>query len=227
MENIKHKFNFTYTDRKLLKKLVIAFLAIFTACFGLLFLAVYLKMPPALIVFFLISALFSPLIIYLYKKRLRKRGTATIYDTHIVFQLSDEMYDIQYADIMSYYIMYYNGTTLKITSKNKQVLTISANNNAVDDSKLLVFCIYLNNFLQEIKQNSNNSLYREKTIFEKKWFVFFLLSMTILSGVLCITVVIYSIAKGKMIPAPGPLFAALGTFISLSSAYYRQRKMLE
>jgi len=188
------EFNFEYTDTKFtLKLLGLSFLA-----FVVLLIAMVVTVDLIGTVGGLILAFGVPLVIFfLNKKKIKKLGTANIYDSSSEFKLAESIEKIVYADIKSYQVERYNGTALVIKLKDGKDFKLQANSNFCNTARFDTFCQEFEKTLDQFKTtNSNVELTRKPSIYERAWMLPFLIILT--TGLIGFSV--FAISQGKNIP---------------------------
>jgi hypothetical protein len=196
-------YNFEYTSTKFtLKLLGLSFLA-----FIVLLIAMVVTIDLIGIIGSLIVAFGVPFFIfYLNKKKIKKTGAASLFDSYVEFKLAESSEKIKFEQIKTYQVERYNGTALTIKLNDGNNFKLRANINFCHPGQFDFFCQELEKVLQQYKTSNNVSLTREKSMFEKAWMLPFLIVTTtgLIGGIA------FAISQGKAIP---PTFYTLSAVI--------------
>lgn len=208
-------YNFEYTDTKFtLKLLGLSFLTLI-----LLLIAMVVTIDLIGIIGSLILAFGVPLLIFfLNKKRIKRYGTANIFDSYTEFKLSDSTQKIEFEQIKTYLFERYNGTALAIKLKDGKDFKLQANTNFCDAAQFDAFCQEFEKTIQQYKTSNNVDLTRKKSMFEKAW----MLPLLIILTVGLIGGIIFAISKGKSIPPT--FYSSAAVIIPLWIGYLNARK---
>ena len=211
-------YNFEYTDTKFtLKLLGLSFLTLVT-----LLIAMVVTVDLIGIIGSLILAFGVPLLIFfMNKKKIKKQGTANIYDSYSEFKLANSSDKVVYADIKTYQVERYNGTHLKIKFKDGKDFKLQANSNFCNADQFDTFCNEFENSVQQYKTSNNVELTRKKSMFEQAWMLPFLVILTagLIGGI------IFAISQGKSIPPT--FYTSAAVVIPLWIGYLNARKRKE
>lgn len=208
-------FTFEYTDTKLTLKLFgLSFLIFVVLLVAMIVTVDLLGITGSLILTFGIPFL----IFFLNKKRIKKQGTATIYDSYSEFKLAESSHEVVYADIKTYQVEEYNGTQLIIKFIDGTNFKLQANSNFCNTDQFDIFCREFENTLQQLKATSNVELTRKKSMFEQMWMLPLLIIMT----VALIGGIIFALSKGKRIPPT--FFTSAAVIIPMWIGYFNVRK---
>lgn len=215
------EYNFEYFNQKFTSKLVVALFALFLILFFTS--VVILSKISIKSIFFVFFCLFFsfviPYIIYrVNRKKIKKHGSATIYESYVEFNLDMIQIKINYVDIESYLIQNYRGTLLNLVLKGGEKFNVSASNTYCDTVKFSLFCIAFEQALGKFNKVNNSSIVRKKTFFEKGWLLPFLVIMT--SAL--VFIIIYAFTIGRKLPVP-TLFLTLGPLLTLWGGYFAAR----
>ncbi len=207
MDTSTKQFKFSYTNQKLLINLVVICMPIFV-----------IGMLGGLFSYFsFIIAFGIPILIYLLNKRkLTKIGEATIDEDSVIFKLDDETKTVVFNDFLWYKVLNYDGSTiLKLVTKSKEKLKITANDNFCDAFAFERFCDELQNCLESYKGlHPDSSIIRKKTIYERKWTLPMLIFMTLS----VLFVLYYGYTKDRNSPV---IYTSIGILIAMWFAYFR------
>jgi hypothetical protein len=208
-------FTFEYTDTKFtLKLLGLSFLA-----FVVLLIAMVVTIDLIGIIGSLILAFGVPLLIFfLNKKKIKKHGTANIFDSYSEFKLADSTRKIEFGQIKTYQVERYNGTALAIKLKDGKDFKLGANTNFCNADQFDTFCQEFEKTIQQYKTSNNVELTRKKSIFERAWMLPLLLVLTVglVGGI------IFAISLGKSIPPT--FYSSAAVVIPLWIGYLNARK---
>jgi hypothetical protein len=208
-------FTFEYTDTKFtLKLLGLSFLA-----FVVLLIAMVVTVDLIGIIASIILVFGVPLLIFfLNKKKIKKHGTANIYDSYSEFKLADSTDKVVYADIRTYQVERYNGTHLKIKFKDGKDFKLQANSNFCNNDQFDSFCQEFENVVQQYKTSNNVELTRKPSMFERAWMLPFLIVLTagLVGGI------IFATSQGKRIPPT--FYTSAAVIIPLWIGYLNARK---
>jgi hypothetical protein len=208
-------YNFEYTDTKFtLKLLGLSFLA-----FVVLLIAMVVTVDFIGIVGGLLLTFGVPVLLFvLNKKKIKKLGMANISDSSSEFKLADSTEKIDFANIISYRVERYNGTSLVIKRKDGKDFKLRANTNFCNAEHFDTFCQELDKAIQHYKTSNNVELTRKKSMFEKTWMLPLLIVMTVglIGGG------IFAISQGKNIPSI--LYTSAAMVIPLWIGYASARK---
>src|SRR5436190_14096551 len=148
-------FNFEYTDTKFTLKL----LGLSFFVFVVLLVAMVVTVDLIGVIGALVLAFGVPLsIFFLNKNKIKKLGTASIYDSSSEFKLADSTEKVVYADIKTYQVERYNGTQLKIKFKDGKDFKVQANSNFCNSDQFDAFCGEFEKTIQQFKSTNNVEL---------------------------------------------------------------------
>lgn len=213
-----NKYDFEYFNQKYTSKLIlILFLFFFILLFSSIFLsAKYLVKSQVIFILCLAMSAGFPLMIFRMKRsKIKKNGTAIIFDSYVKFDLDNIEIEIKYNDIKSYLIQNYNGTLINLVLKNGDKFNIATNNTYCETFKFDHFSQDLEVVLKEYIEKNNIEIIRKKPFFEKIWVFPFMIIFT----VIIIILILYAIINGKHIPLP-KLFLAIGPLLTIWAAYF-------
>lgn len=209
------QYDFEYTDQKFLIILVISCIVLLAALIaGMLYLAPGIGKLPLVIL-----AIAGPFVVFfLYKKRIKKPGTARLEGDKVTFNLSGQSRTISFNELISYKIEHFNGTRLHLTFLDNSSFKLVSNNNLGGSDHFEIFCDDLEKALSEYIHASNTTLIRKPSVFEQKWFPYLLGAITLALG----WVVIDAFSSGNK--PPGSIYVSIAIFISLWAAYFKTRQ---
>ena len=201
-------YNFEYYNRNYALKL-------FGFCiltFVILFLSFFLIKDYINVVFYLLFLFGIPLIIFFSKRhKVKAYCKAIVYSDWVEFKLRNETMKINFCDIDSYLIQYYNGTVLNLKLKNGSKFNISTVANFNNGKDFDIFC---NDFGKVLNLN-NNLITRRKSFFEKSWILPFLIVITLL----LVPILFYTFFNERQLPIATTLITS-GSLISLWAGYF-------
>ena len=157
--------------------------------------------------------------LFLFTKYAVEKGSADIGDTYSVFSLHNTTIQVDYEQIESYSMLYYQGIYLKVKLKNGKKLKLSANRNICSNESLQRVCDMFFVYVYKYEQEKGIKIARAKTFLESLWIKWVVLAMFSVSAL----VIIISILQGKLPPAP--LFVSLGTSLALWAGIQNTSKM--
>jgi hypothetical protein len=207
--------SFEYTDTKFtLKLLGLSFLAFVVLLIAMVVTVDLIGIAGALILAFGVPFL----IFFLNKKKIKKLGTANIYDSYSEFKLADSTDKVVYADIRTYQVERYNGTALVIKLKDGKDFKLQANTNFCKAEQFDAFCQEFENVIQQYKTNNNVELTRKPSMFERAWMLPLLVVLTtgLIGGI------IFATSQGKRIPPT--FYTSAAVIIPLWIGYLTARK---
>lgn len=212
---MKH-YQFEYTDQKFTIKLLSGCALLFTV---LLVAAILLEEQVNLVLALAIAGGLPLLVFYLYKKRIKQQGEATLFESYVTFLLSGESKKMDFNEIEMYQIERFRGTALKLRSKNGEKLAVQANDNFCKPEQFDFFCTELDTAIQQYKTEHNNThLKRKKSIFEQAWMLPLLIGSTAIIAVVGFVVVFYDVE------VPSALFSFMAAIIPLWIGYFDAKK---
>ena len=212
------EYNFEYFNQKFTSKFVGGLFVLFLILFftSILILSKISTKSILFVFFCLFISFLIPYIIYRFnRKKIKKYGSALIYESHIEFNLDFTKRQINFVDIQSYLIQNYNGTLLNLVLKDGERFNVATNNNYCDTTKFDYFCIDFEQVLEKFNENNNFTVTRKKTFFEKAWLLPFLVVMTCA----LVFVIIHAFTTGKKIPISSFLLA-FGPLLTLWGGYF-------
>jgi hypothetical protein len=208
-------YNFEYTDTKFTLKLIgLSFLAFVVLLIAMVVTVDLLGIAGALILAFGVPVL----IFFLNKKKIKKIGTANIYDSSSEFKLADSTEKVVYADIKTYQVERYNGTHLKIKFKDGKDFKLQANSNFCNSDQFDILCGEFEKTVQQFKSTNNVELTRKPSMFERAWMLPFLIILTagLIGGI------VFAISQGKSIPPT--FYTSAAIVIPMWIGYFNARK---
>jgi len=104
----------------------------------------------------------------------KKMGSAKLNEDSIQFILDTKDLLIQFAEIISYEVLYYRGVTLRFKFRNGNKFKLKALDSFCDPTQFEEFCKHLEESLSQYALNSNTGLIRKPSIFEHKLIPWFL-----------------------------------------------------
>jgi len=210
------KYDFEFNDNKFAMRLFVICLVLFLV---FLFIAVWLKFN------FLISIAISlgiPILIFwLNRKKIPKRGFATMDNGKVEFNLNGIETKVNFNEIKNYQIQIYNGTVLNVKLKSGKRIGIVSNSNFCNPMKFDIFCQEFEKNIEKYKTENNIELTRKKSFFEQVWIFPFLV---IITSILIISVLI-AIFKGMELRAS--IFISLAPLMTLWGGYYSAKNRVK
>ncbi|SFA89810.1 hypothetical protein SAMN05660845_0864 [Flavobacterium swingsii] len=210
------KYDFEFNDTKFAFRLFMICLITFIA---LLFITLQLNLN--FLILITISLGIPILIFWLNRKKIPKKGFATISDCEIEFNLNGAEEKINLNEIKNYQIHIYNGTTLNIKLKSGKKIGIVSNSNFCNPMKFDVFCQELENKIEKYKTENNIELIRKKSFFEQVWLFPFLV---IITSILIISVLI-AVFKGMELKPS--IFISLAPLSTLWGGYLSTKNRMK
>ena len=209
------EFNFEYTDEKFtVKLLVLSFLA-----HAVLLIAMLVTIDLIGIIGALILAFGVPILIFLLnKKKIKKNGTANIYDSSSEFKLAGSIEQVVYKEIKTYQVERFNGTQLVIKLKDGKKFKLQANSIFCNSDQFDIFCEELEKSVQQFKSTNNAELTLQPSIYERAWMLPFLIILT--TGL--IGRIVFAKFQEKSIPSTFYTMALI--VIPMWIVYFKARK---
>ena len=208
-------FSFEYTDTKYtLKLLGISFAALLALLIAMVVTVELIGVAGSLILAFGIPFL----IFFFNKKKIKKQGTANIYDSSSEFSLVDSTIKVAFSDMKTYQVERYNGTALVIKFKNGNDFKLQANSNFCNPEQFDAFCKEFEKTVQQFKATNNVELTRKPSLFERAWMLPLLIVLT--TGLIGGS--IFAISQGKNIPPT--FYTSAAVVIPLWIGYMNARK---
>jgi hypothetical protein len=167
----------------------------------------------------LILAIGVPLVIFLLnKKKIKKRGTATIDESSALFILANATRRVAYADIRTYQVERYNGTHLRIRYRDGARFTLHADSNFCNADHFDDFCREFENVVQQYKRSHKTELTRTPSMFERAWMLPLLIVLTagLIGGA------IFAISLRKHIPPT--FYSSAAIILAMWVGYATARK---
>lgn len=203
------KYDIQHTDPKLLR------IALFTAI-GLFLLietlVIWFIADETLLAIGVLVGFIIPIAYFFIKKRkVKLYGYVEINNHQLIFNVFGTEKTIGIKDIQQYSFTYFKGVSLTLKLKSGEKFTLVANSNFCNAEKFEKACASIEKTIEQFSENTPSLQeipIREKTVFEKTWFIV-LLSICTVGMVIAI---IYAIANGKKLHQ---LLAPLAIFIGL------------
>lgn len=209
------QYTFEYTDSRFMLVLVGIFIAILVALLSLMRYivpAVGINLASVLVIGL------PALVVWLLRKRLTKYVLADIDTFSVKFDFGDRMENIDFANLKSYKIEHYNGTTLILKFTDRKNLKITANNNFCDSTQLELFCRDLEEMILKSNQENTSEVARIGSVFEQKWMLPFLVIAT--AAIIWVFIHAFIAEKGF----PKSIYTSVAIFIGLWIAYFKARQ---
>ncbi|WP_395056264.1 hypothetical protein [Flavobacterium sp.] len=213
--NVK-EYKFEFFNQKYTQKLVIKLLLVFIVLF---ITSILSKNKDFIVVGGLLSVII-PISIYLFnRKKIKKVGSAKIFENYTEFNLDNVETIINYRDIESYLIQHFEGTVFHLKLKDGRKFNISSNNRYCETFQFTVFAQDFEKVLQVYKTENQTDLIRSNTFFDSKFIFPFLIIVTV-GFIFMIPYLIYFEKKLPIIP----LLISIGPFIALWIGYSSNKK---
>ncbi len=149
---------------------------------------------------------------------MKKKGTAQLSENHIFLELDGMPKVVQFADLMSYKVEYYNGVTLVLRFSDRSKLKIVANSNFCNEVPFENLCKDLEDSLSRYIAENNSALIRKPGIFEQRWMILFPILFTLAT----LYLLIRSLSVGKAFTAS--IYINIALTISFWIAYLNAQK---
>jgi hypothetical protein len=208
-------YDFEYTDEKILFILLGICLVVFVA---LLFCMPYLvpvlgKIPNGLLVIGVPVAIF-----WFNRKKIKKAGSAFLAEDSLSISLEKGSEEILFSDLKSYKIEHHNGTTLNLKYNTANKMKLTANSNFCNSAAFEAFCDDLEKVVSQYSKLSHTPIVRSPSIFEQKWFLVFLVTVT----AIIVIIFLHATYVGK---APSTsIYTSVAIFIGLWVAYFKTKQ---
>jgi ABC-type multidrug transport system fused ATPase/permease subunit len=179
--------------------------------------------------FIIILVLVPALIFLLGKKRIKQHGRAVLNSDSLEIQLHNTHQTIQFDELKSYLIQFYQGVVLKFKLRDGRKYTIVANNNFLDAKQFGQFCTHLEHKIEKYYTAKKIASIREKSFLEKKSTYYFLKCAYYFLVIMSLAIVLisgYAIIAGKPLNI-SHLLILIGTTGSLWASYHDAKSKLQ
>lgn len=210
------EYKFEFFNQKYTQKLIIKLWLFFM----IVFFSSILSKNKIFIIVGGLSSIIIPISIYLFnRKKIKKEGSAIIYDECTEFNLDNVKTVINYCDIESYLIQHFEGTVFHLKLKDGRKFNISSSNRYCETFQFTNFSRDFEKVLQVYKNENHTDLIRRNNFYDSKLIFPFLIIIT----AFYISMIIYLIFLGRKLPML-PLLLSIGPFIALWIGYSNNRK---
>ncbi|WP_247237818.1 hypothetical protein [Telluribacter sp. SYSU D00476] len=211
---MKH-YTFEYTNQSTIFLLL-------AACFALLIvllLGVPYMAPLLGSTLYATLAIGTPfLVFFLNRNKIKKVGEAQLEDTSLTLLLSDQTRSIQFSELKSYKVEYYNGTRLSCTFKDNTKFKLMANHQFCKPEAFEALCDDLERTIDQYILETNAELVRKPSLYEQKWMPFLL-------GAMSLTMAwVFLRAYSSGIKPPLSSYTSVIIMAALWAAYFKARE---
>lgn len=211
------KYQFEYTDKKYLIKVFIVFVTV-----QVISVLIVLDNASSIgSIWYLTTCLTSLVLFFVFARKSKKRGSATINDSFTEIYLPDRHVTIHYAEVKRYKIEHFRGRQLNVWLKNGFVFELNANYNFCNPAGFDQFVLAFDKFLTQHNRIHNVQVEKAPSMFLRAWVLPFLIILS--AGLILVAAVVIYLRK----TVPSSLYLSCILIGSLWTGYFAARKKVK